>query len=175
MNSTIRCFVLVVAVVVLLAGASSACADTMLNYQITGPGSTGAFIADFTLGMHPTPSGGNALAFWFSNLPVDINGAWTNLTLVFTSVLGGGVAGSNTFALVGAQLFSWPSSSSTPIMNTGVFTATGVTASGLGSYTVTVSPAIIVTPEPGLLVLLLVGLPVLFGGRRLSLPLGRAA
>jgi hypothetical protein len=138
-----------------------------LNYQITGPGSNGTFIADFTLGMHPTPSGGNSLAFWFSNLPVDVNGTWTSVTVAFSSLLGGGVAGTNTFALVGAQLFSWPLSSATPIMNTGIFTVSGVTGSGLGSYTVTVSPAIISSPEASSLVFLVLGLVVLFAARRL--------
>jgi hypothetical protein len=166
MNSTIRRFVFALAVLILLVCASAASADTLLNYQITGPGSNGTFIADFTLGMHPTPSGGNALAFWFSGLPVDVNGTWTNLTVAFTSLLGGGVAGSNTFALVGAQLFSWPSLSPTPIMNTGVFTVSGITGSGLGSYTVTVSPALISSPESSSLVFLLVGSLFLFAGRR---------
>ena len=167
MNAPVGRFVLATAVVILLAGASSAYADTLLNYQVTGPGSNGTFTADFTLGMHPTPSGGNALAFWFSNLPVDVKGTWTNLTVAFTSVLGGGVAASNTFALVGSQLFTWPSSSSTPIMNAGVFTLTGITGSGVGIYTVTVTPGVISTPESASFVLLAVGLLFLFGGRRL--------
>jgi hypothetical protein len=168
MNSTIRRLVLFAAVLILLAGASSARADTLLYYQVIGPGSQGTFIADFTIGMHPTPSGGNALAFWFTNLPVDVNGTWTNLTVAFTSLLGGGVAGSNTFALVGSQLFTWPSSSSTPIMNAGVFSLTGITASGLGTYTVTVTPGVgvISTPESATLVFLALGSLVLVGARR---------
>ena len=167
MNSTLRRLLLALALIILLAGASSASADTLLNYQITGPGSNGTFIADFTLFMHPTPSGGNSLAFWFSGLPVNVNGSWTNLTVAFSSLLGGGVAGSNTFALVGAQLFSWPLSSATPIMNTGIFTVSGITGSGLGSYTVNVSPAIISSPEASSLVFLVLGLLVLFAVRRL--------
>jgi hypothetical protein len=118
--------------------------------------------------MHPTPSGANSLAFWFSNLPVNVNGSWTNLTIAFTSLLGGGVAGSDTFALVGSQLYTWPSSSSTPIMNTGVFSTYGITASGLGTYQVTVTSAT-ATPEPASLALLVVGLLALFGLRRLGL------
>jgi hypothetical protein len=170
MNSTIRRSLLSLAVLILLAGASSAYADTLLNYQISGPGSSGAFIADFTLGMHATPSGGNSLAFWFSNLPVDVNGTWTTMTIAFSSLLGGSTAGIGTFGLVGAQLFTWPSGSATPIMNTGVFTAYGVTASGVGSYTVSVSPAIIIaTPEPASLALLIAGLLALFAARRLRL------
>jgi hypothetical protein len=47
-------------------------------------------------------------------------------------------------------------------MNTGAFTLSGLTANGWGSYRVTVT-----APESGSLVLLLVGLLVLFGGRRL--------
>src|SRR4030081_2125787 len=128
MMTSMRRLVLSVAVLVILAAASSARADSLLNYQITGPGSAGTFTADFTLFMHPTPSGGNSLAFWFSNLPVDVNGSWTNLNIAFSSLQGGIVAGSGTFALVGAQLYTWPSSSSTPIMNTGIFTADGITA-----------------------------------------------
>lgn len=166
MNSTIRRCGLVLAVVILLAGASSAFADTVLNYQITGPAPNGTFVADFTLGMHPTPSGGNSLAFWFSNLPVDVNGTWQNLTVAFTSVLGGGVAGSNTFALIDAQLFSWSSYSSTPTMSVGNFTAYGITASGSGSYKVTVYPQTVATPESSSLVFLLVGLFALFAVRR---------
>jgi hypothetical protein len=153
-----------------LAGASSAKADTLLTYQITGPGSAGTFNAGFTIFMHPTPSGSTSLGFWFSNLPVTVNGALTNLTIAFSNLLGGSAAGSGTFALVGSQLFSWPSGSSTPIMNTGIFTAYGVTASGIGTYTVSVSPALIITtPEAASLLLLVIGLLAIFGARRLRL------
>ena len=170
MNCMLRRLVFALAVLILLAAASSAKADTLLTYQITGPGSAGTFNAGFTIFMHPTPSGGNSLAFWFSNLPVNVNSALTNLTIAFSSLLGGGVAGSNTFALVGSQLFTWPSGSSTPIMNTGVFTASGITASGTGTYTVSVSPALIITtPESASLLLLVIGLLALFGARRLRL------
>jgi hypothetical protein len=168
MNSTLRRLVLALAVVILLAGASSAHADSLLNYQITGPGSGGSFTADFTLFMHPTPSGENSLAFWFSNLPVDVNGTWTNLTIGFSSLLGGSVVGSDTFGLVGSQLYTWPSSSSTPIMNTGVFSAQGITASGFGTYTVTITP-VASAPEPASLALLVAGLLALFGLRRFGL------
>jgi hypothetical protein len=176
MNFMLRRLVLAFAVVIILAGASSANADTLLNYQITGPGSAGTFSASFTIFMHPTPSGSTSLAFWFTSLPVNVNGALTNLTIAFSSLLGGGVAGSNTFALVGSQLFTWPSGSSTPIMNTGVFTASGITASGVGTYTVTVSPALIITtPESASLLFLVVGLLALSGARRLHLLAPRAA
>lgn len=169
MNSPARRTVLALAILIFLAGASSASADTLLNYQVTGPAPNGTFIADFTIFMHPTPSGGNSLAFWFSNLPVNVNGTWTNFSIIFSSLLGGSVAGTNTFALVGAQLFSWPSSSLTPIMNTGVFSVYGATANGLGTYKVTVSPAIIASPESASLVFLVVGLLALLGARRLHL------
>ena len=176
MNPTIRRLVFAVAVVVILAGASAAQADTLLSYQITGPGASGTFTAGFTVFMHPSPSGGNSLAFWFSNLPVNVNGTWTNLTIAFSSLLGGGVAGSGTFGLVGSQLFTWPSGSVTPVMNTGVFSAYGVTASGVGTYTVSVSPALIITtPESASLLLLVIGLLALFGARRLNLLAPRAA
>jgi hypothetical protein len=168
MITSMRRLVLSVAVLIILAAASSAHADSLLNYQITGPGSAGTFTADFSLFMHPTPSSGNSLAFLFSNLPVNVNGSWTNLTIAFTSLLGGGVAGSDTFALVGSQLYTWPSSSSAPIMNTGVFSTYGLTASGLGTYQVTVTSAT-ATPEPASLALLVVGLLALFGLRRLGL------
>ena len=175
MNSILRRLVFALAVVILLAGASAAQADTLLNYQITGPGSAGTFNADFTIFMHPAPSGGNSLAFWFTNLPVNVNGTLSNLTIAFSSLLGGSAAGSGTFALVGSQLFSWPSGSATPIMNTGVFSAYGISASGMGTYTVTVSPAIISAPEAASLLLLIVGLLALFGARRLRLLAPRAA
>ncbi len=162
MTSTIRRFGLVFALVVLLAGASSAYADTILNYQITGPGPNGTFNASFTLSGNPTPSGGNPLVFWFSSLPVNVNGTWTNLTMVFSSLLGGGVSGTNSFALVGQQLFSWSSSSSTPTMNIGIFNLLGATGSGWGSYQVTVIPATSV-PEPPSSLLLGAGLLILFG------------
>src|SRR5712675_1498481 len=152
MITSVRRLVLSVAVLIILAAASSARADSLLNYQITGPGSAGTFTADFALFMHPTPSGGNSLAFWFSNLPVDVNGSWTDLDIAFGSLQGGIVAGSGTFALFGSQLYSWPSSSSTPIMNTGIFTTSGITASGLGTYQVTVTSAM-ATPEPASLAL----------------------
>ena len=170
MNSMLRRLVFALAVLILLAGASSAKADTLLTYQITGPGSAGTFNAGFTIFMHPTPSGSTSLGFWFSNLPVTVNGALTNLTIAFSSLLGGSAAGSGTFALVGSQLFSWPSGSATPIMNTGVFTAYGVTAGGIGTYTVSVSPSLIITtPEAASLLLLVIGLLALFGARRLRL------
>jgi PEP-CTERM motif-containing protein len=162
MTSTIRRFGLVFALVVLLAGASSAYADTILNYQITGPSPNGTFNASFTLSGNPTPSGGNSFVFWFSSLPANVNGTRTNLTIVFSSLLGGGVLGTNSFALVGQQLFSWSSSSSTPTMNVGIFNLLGGTGGGWGSYTMTVLPATSV-PEPASSLLLGAGLLTVFG------------
>jgi hypothetical protein len=167
MNSTIRLFALSFALVILLAGASSASADTILNYQITGPGS---FTASFTLPQNPTPSGGNPLGFYFANLPVGVNGTAENLSVYFYNVLiGQGVGGSNsfTFFAFGQQLYSWSASASTPTMEPGTFYTIGVGAgSGLGLYTVTVtdSPATPRrVPEPASGILLGVGVCTLFG------------
>jgi PEP-CTERM motif-containing protein len=164
MNSPARYFVLAFAAAILLAGASSASADTILNYQISGPGS---FNASFTLPQNPTPSGGNQLAFDFASLPVDVNGTWTNLTVFFySSAYGGGVLGSNTFNLYGQQLFTWPASSTTPTMDIGTFHTIGVaTGSGLGLYTVNVTDPPAAVPEPASVFLLGMGLLTLFGFR----------
>jgi hypothetical protein len=48
------------------------------------------------------------------------------LTVVFSSSLGGGVlGGTDGFALLGQQVFSWLSSSSTPIMKVGTSNCSG--------------------------------------------------
>jgi hypothetical protein len=61
-------------VVILLAGASSAYADAILNYQISGPVPNGTFTASFTLSQHPTPR--ELLLFkavpYFALFPVDV-------------------------------------------------------------------------------------------------------
>jgi len=166
MNSVNRLIVVIFAVILLLLGASSAHADTILNYQISGPGS---FSASFTLPQNPTPSAGNQFAFDFVGLPVDVNGTWTNLTVAFyNSFVGGGVLGSNTFDLYGQQLYSWSGSASKPTMYLGTFYTIGLASgSGLGLYTVTVTdPPPTVSkpvPEPASASLLGMGLVMLFG------------
>jgi len=130
-----------------------------LNYQISGPDS---FSASFTLPQNPTPSGGGKQAFYFTSLPVDVNGAWTNLTVAFYSTLFGGGVGSNTFDLYGPQLFSWDAPSSTPTMDLGTFYTIGADGGDRGLYTVTVSAV----PEPASFILLGPGLLTLFGVRR---------
>jgi len=128
MSSTLRVFVFGFTLVFLLAGASSASADTILNYQITGPGS---FTASFTLPQNPTPSGGNQLGFYFANLPVDVNGTGANLTVYFyNALIGQGIGGSNSFSLfsLGQQFYSWSASAATPTMGLGTFSALGAGA-----------------------------------------------
>ena len=158
MSSILRRFGLALALVV-LAGASSAYADTILNYQLTGPGN---YTANFTLSMHPTPSGENSLAFWFASIPVDVNGTWTPVTLTFDSntVLGGMLGLFSSWALVGPQLYS--GSTYSPTMSVGNFKLAGVAGSGLGFYNLTVTPATRV-PEPTSFILLVTGLLALFG------------
>lgn len=166
MNSTIRRFVLAFTVAILFAGASSvsAYADGIVNYQITGPGPTGTYTASFTLPQNPTASDGGPLVFDFASLPVDVNGTWTNLTVVFdSSLLGGGVIAIDGFVLFGPQLFSWSSSSSTPTMDIGTFQLSGASGSGIGSYTLTVTNPPVRAPEPSSILLLSMGALALFG------------
>jgi hypothetical protein len=158
-NAILRRIGLAFALVVLLAGASSAYADTILNYQITGSGN---YTANFTLAMHPAPSGGNSLAFWFASLPVNVNGTWTPVTLTFDSrtVFGGMLGLFSSWALLGPQLYS--GSTYSPTMSVGNFTLAGIAGSGLGVYSLTVTPATLV-PEPTSFILLVTGLLALFG------------
>jgi len=171
MNSTRHRFVLVLAVVILLAGASSASADSIVNYQINGPGPTGTFTLSFSLHQNPKPSAGNQLGFDFANLPVDVNGTWKNLTVYFYNglLIGRGPGASNSFSLfgIGQQLYSWSASASTPTMELGTFHARGALAGSRGLYTVTVTDPPGAAPEPASVTLLGMGLLTLCGvGRR---------
>jgi hypothetical protein len=162
MNFITRGFILAFTFVILLASASSASADTIVS--ISGPGPNGSFSASFTL--PATPSAGGPLGFDFANLPVDLNGKRTDVTVVFdSSVLGGGVLGIDGFYLFGQQLFSWSSpSSSTPTMDFGTFQLYGATGSGVGMYAVTITdPPSRGVPEPSSVLLLSMGAFMLFG------------
>ncbi len=161
MKFTARGVVLAFVFIALLASASSASADTIVS--ISGPGTNGGgFNASFTL--PATPSAGGPLVFDFVNLPVNLNGNWTNLTVVFdSSVLGGGVQGINGFYLFGQQLFSWSSSSSPLTMDSGTFHLYGTAGTGVGTYTVTLTNRPTKTPEPSSLLLLGMSALILFG------------
>jgi len=161
MTSTFRRFVLAFVVIIAMAGASSAYADS-LNYQLTGPGTGGSYSASFTLSGKPTPSGGSPILFWFNSLPVDVNGQWKNFTVGF-SLLGAGILGSNALALGGPQLFSWSSSGLT--MNTGTFNLLLWNGSSWGKYTLSVTRVTTSVPESSALVLLMAGLVILFAFR----------
>jgi hypothetical protein len=165
MMSTIRRFGFAFALVVLLAGASSAHADTILNYQISQINGFGTYTANFDLPMHPTANpGGISSLFSLPNLQAYVNGAWTPVTLVFSNIpfLGSGVAGFFSFALGNSQLplYSW--SNNSPTMNAGTFQLIGIAGSGLGTYKLTVTPATAV-PEPTSFIFLVTGLLALFG------------
>jgi hypothetical protein len=158
MMSAIRRFGFAFALV-LLAGASSAYADTILNYQITGPGT---YAANFTLAMHPAAiPGGSSYGFLLPTITAYVNGVPTPVKLVFSNlpVLGGGVDGLFSFALGGSSLplYSW--SNNSPTMNVTTFHLMGLAAPGFGSYTLTVTSV----PEPASLILLVTGLLALFG------------
>jgi hypothetical protein len=159
---------LALGIVMLLVGASSACADSIVDYQISGPAPQGSFTASFSLPQNPTPSEGNQLGFDFANLPVDVNGTWENATVYFyNGLIGQGAASSNSFSLFafGQQLYSWSASAPTPTMELGTFYAFGIGAgSRPGLYTViaTDPPA---APEPASVTLLGMSILTLCGLR----------
>jgi hypothetical protein len=165
MTGTVRRFGMAFVLVVLLAGASSAYADTILNYQITqitGFGTNAPSTVNFTLAMHPTPSGGSSSAFSLPPLQASLNGVSMTVTPIFSnSILGGGMLGLFGFAFGSAQqLYSW--SNSSPTMYVGNFALTGVTIGSAGTYRLTVTPAASVS-EPASFILLIAGLLALFG------------
>lgn len=165
MNSIVRRFVLSIAGVILLAGASSAYADSILNYQVNQINGYGTYTANFSLAMHPKANpGGISSLFSLPSLQAYVNGAQIWVTPVFynNSFLGGGVAGLFSFALGGSQLplYSW--SNNSPTMNVGTFQLIGAAGSGVGIYKLTVTSASSV-PEPASFILLVTGLLALFG------------
>ena len=159
MNSITRRLRLVLALVVLLAGASSAYADPILNYKITGPGN---YTANFTLAMHPTTiPGGSSSLFSLPAFTAHVNGQPTPVILVFSNLplVGSGIAGLFSFGLgfSSLPLYSW--SNNSPTMKVDTFHMTGLAAPGYGSYTLTVTRV----PEPTSFILLVTGLLALFG------------
>jgi hypothetical protein len=146
------------ALVVLLAGASSAYADPILHYKVTGSEN---YTAYFTLAMHPTMlPGGSSSLFLLPAFTAYVNGAPTPVILAFSNLplVGSGIAGLFSFALGGSSrpLYSW--SNNSPTMNVDTFHLVGYGGPGWGSYTLTVS-----VPEPTSFILLVTGLLALFG------------
>jgi|SRR5579859_5608813 len=111
-----------------------------------------------------TPSVGGPLVFDYLSLPVDLNGKWTDLRVVFdSSVPGGGVLGLNGFYLFGRPLFSWSSSSSEPVMDSGTFQLFGASGTGVGIHVVTLTDHPTAAPESFSNLVLSIGALMLFG------------
>jgi hypothetical protein len=140
-----------------------------LDFDLTGTG-LGSGIS-FSLPSDPTPSIHIADAFQLDNVSLDINGTIQADDLIFyTSSLEGGLADVlGHFDLTGAQLFT--GSTSDPTFKTGDFT---FDSDGY-HYSLDITDAPAVAPEPASLLLLATGVLGLMGvllGRRGSLLAG---
>src|SRR5215813_9368218 len=108
MSTLVKRLMVVAALVLALGSASSAYADSILNYNVSGPNGSNAFVATFTLPQGVVPDGGSPLSFWYDDVAVTINGKTKDLTVVFDSEVAlGGVLGLDSFYLFGPQLFTW--------------------------------------------------------------------
>ena len=148
--------------------ASSAHADSILTYNVTGPIGSPSFTATFSLAQNATPSGGGPLSFWYTSTPVSVNGTTEDLTIVFDSqVLLGGVLGLNSFYLFGPQLYTWDWSATTPTLSTGDYVLLGAGGRSGGFYNLHVASvdATYRVPEPTSAMLLAAGVLALAGLR----------
>jgi hypothetical protein len=147
-----------------LVCVSSAKADSVLQYELSGPG---AATVDFTLSQNPSVVSPTFTPFFFSvNTLASVNGgALQSLTVTFYDALAGGglsadPAGALSLDLFGPSLYSWAPGATSPTLLTGVFDLYN-TAFPTGKATLTVTT--VPTPEPSSLLLLLFGGIVLVG------------